>query len=206
MKRITFLIALGAGVLFTSPVRAGSLDASATISATSAGPYWDYNIALQNLGSSTDSLQTFWFSWVPGEDFMPTSPLSVSPPTGWTDMITNGGPTDGFAIQFVTTSASLAPGSTLDFSFTSASSPAQIAGDSPFYPGTPVGTFFAYQGTPFVGDSFSSVATFSSAVSSVPEPSTLTLALVGGLVWLVGSRARKALARNRASRLATVRT
>jgi hypothetical protein len=198
MKRIIFLIALGAAVSCMPPVRAGSLETSATISATPDGSNWDYTIALTNLSSSTDSLETFWYSWVPGKDFMPVSPLSVSPPTGWTDMVTNGGPTDGFAIQFVTTSAALTPGNTLDFSFTSAATPAQLAGDSPFYPGIPVGTSFVYQGAPFVGDSFNFV------VSSVPEPSTLTLALVGGLVGFVSLRAHNAVTRHRASRLMAV--
>jgi hypothetical protein len=131
---------------------------------------------------------------------MPNSPLSVSPPTGWADHITNGGSADGFAIQFVTSWAALTPGSVLDFKFTSADTPAQLAGNSPFYPGTPVETYFVYSGSPFQGDSFNS------AVSSVPEPSTLTLVLVGGLVSFVSLRARKAFTRRRASRLATVRT
>ncbi len=202
MKRIIFLFAFEAALScsFILPVRAGTLEASATTSATPDGSNWDYTVALTNLSSSTDSLQTFWYSWVPGRDFMPTSPLSVSSPAGWTDKITNGGSTDGFAIQFVTTSAPLTPGSTLDFNFTSASTPAQIAGDSPFYPGTPVGTFFVYQGSPFVGDSFSSVASFVPTVSSVPEPSSLTLAFAAGSVWLLSSRTRRALARRRAVR------
>jgi hypothetical protein len=57
--------------------------------------------------------------------------------------------------------------------FESSDTPAQIAGDSPFYPGTPVGTSFLYQGAPFQGDSRQFL------VSSVPEPSTLALGLIG---------------------------
>jgi hypothetical protein len=190
MKKIAFLFALGAGISYAASAMAGPIDASATVSAIADGPNWDYTITLKNLISSTDSVQTFWYAWVPGADFLPTSPSSVSSPTGWTDQITHfpNVSTNGYAIQFVTTSAALTPGSELEFKFTSADTPAQLAGDSPFYPGTPVGTSFLYSGAPFQGDSLQFV------VTSVPEPSTLTLALVGGLVWFAGLRVRKALA------------
>ena len=45
------------------------------------------------------------------------------------------------------------PGSSLNFGFTSADTPASVNGDSVFYPGTPVGTSFVYSGGPFQGDS-----------------------------------------------------
>ena len=53
----------------------------------------------------------FWYSWVPGEDFMPVSPTNITSPTGWTEMVTNAGSLDGFAIQWTTSSAPLAAGS-----------------------------------------------------------------------------------------------
>jgi hypothetical protein len=38
---------------------------------------------------------------------MDKAPLSVISPAGWTDMVTNGGATDGFAIQWVANPSSV---------------------------------------------------------------------------------------------------
>ena len=43
------------------------------------------------------------------------------------------------------------PGSSLDFNFTSADTPASVNGNSVFYPGTPVGTSFVYSEGPEQG-------------------------------------------------------
>ena len=72
-----------------------------------AGPDFNYTINLANASSSNAGIGTFWYAWVPGEDFLATSPISVSPPAGWTDNITNARPVDGFAIQFVANSSAL---------------------------------------------------------------------------------------------------
>ncbi|HEY0257317.1 MAG TPA: PEP-CTERM sorting domain-containing protein [Candidatus Methylacidiphilales bacterium] len=163
--------------------------ATAQIADTSlGGGEFDYIITLKNTG--TTSLETFWFSWVPGEDFMPVSPTNVLSPTNWTDNITHGGPTDGYAIQWLTSSsptvAPLAPGSSLTFSFESTATPATMAGDSPFYPSTLTGTSFVYSGAPFSDAG----AEFEAAV--VPEPSALAFLLLGlggmKLYWAVRSR------------------
>ena len=171
---------------------AGTLDVSGVLSWTPDGSNFDYSIKLTNSSSSTDSLKTFWYAWVPGADFLPTSPLSVSNPAGWTDTITHfpDVPTNGYAIQYVTTSDPVLPGESRIFGFTSADTPAQLSGDSPFYPGTPVGTSFVYQGAPFQGDSLQF------PVQSVPEPASLTLAMLSvlgtfaaaGRQWLKRSR------------------
>ena len=137
MKRIlSVVIALSTGLLAT-PVFAGEISASATISSVPDGANFDYTINLTNTssGASADPIATFWFSWVPGADFMNTAPISVTNPTGWTDVITNGGATDGFAIQFdaLSSATDLAPGATTSFSFVSATTPAELAGNSPFH-------------------------------------------------------------------------
>ncbi len=173
MKKVILWSGVIAAGIFAAPVRGGVLDVSAVLSGTPDGPNSDYTIALTNSASSTDSLETFWFSWVPGKDFMGQSPLSVTPPAGWTDIITNGGPTDGFAIQFKTSTAALAPGGTLDFSFISPETLAQIEGNSPFYGGVPELTAFVYQGQPFVGDFLQF------QVTAVPEPSSMILGALG---------------------------
>src|SRR5438477_9278479 len=64
-----------------------TIDASGVISSTAAGPNTNFTITLANASSSDAGIGTFWFAWVPGEDFLATSPTSVSPPTGWSDNI-----------------------------------------------------------------------------------------------------------------------
>ena len=72
-----------------------TINASAVISSTAAGPDFNDTITLSNASSSDSGIGTFWFAWIPGEDFLATSPISVSPPSGWSDNITNMGPGDG---------------------------------------------------------------------------------------------------------------
>jgi hypothetical protein len=182
MKRIlSVVIALSTGLL-ASPAFAGEISASATISSVPDGANFDYTINLTNTstGASADPIATFWFSWVPGADFMNTAPVSVTNPTGWTDVVTNGGATDGFAIQFDSTTAAndLAPGASASFSFVSATTPAQLAGNSPFHSTSPELTSFVYSQGPLMGDGFGAFLV-TPAVSSVPEPSSLVLGLFG---------------------------
>ena len=57
--------------------------ASATIAATHlpSGDY-QYTITLDDTGSTP--IGTFWFGWVPGEDFLDPAPSSMTAPAGWT--------------------------------------------------------------------------------------------------------------------------
>ena len=73
-----------------------TINASGVISSTAAGADFNYTINLSNASSSNSGIGTFWYAWVPGEDFLATSPISVSPPAGWTDTITHAGPSDGY--------------------------------------------------------------------------------------------------------------
>jgi hypothetical protein len=190
MKRIIVLgIVLAVGGLVGASAHAGIISASGVISDVPDGSDFDYTIKLTNTsGAGNDSIGTFWVGWVPGMDFMPTSPISVTPPSGWTDKVTNGGSTDGFAIQFVAgTNDQLAPGSSLLFSFKSADTPAELMGNSPFHPTFPALTSFVYEGAPFVGDS----QQFTVSFQSVPEPSSLLL----GAVAAVGSLGYRRLRR-----------
>src|SRR4051794_8641399 len=61
-----------------------TINASGVISSTAAGAGFNYTITLANDRSSNAGIGTFWYSWVPGEDFLAQSPTSVSPPPGWT--------------------------------------------------------------------------------------------------------------------------
>ena len=151
--------------------------ASATFTSTQlSATSWQYDLTLTDTG--TTPVGTFWFAWVPGENFMTTAPSSTASPSGWTAKTTHGGATDGYAVQWVAGASSrLAPGASLTgFSFDSSMSPEQLMGDSAFYSTTPVTTTFVYSGAPF------SDAGFKFEVSAVPEPSSLALLAAGALV------------------------
>ena len=188
MKRVIPLgIVLAAFSMLTAPASAGTLTATGVMSATPDGADWDYTIKLTNTsGPGGDNIGTFWFSWIPGQGYLPSLPTSITAPTGWKEKITDGPPPgDGYSIQFVANSSSvLTPGSSLLFGFVSADSPSTLAGLSTIHPPTPIGTSTLYQGGPFVGDSKEFV------VTSVPEPSTLTLGIVG-LASLAALRLRR---------------
>jgi hypothetical protein len=149
--------------------------ADATLTSTPlSGSLFDYTITLNNIG--TTPIETFWYAWIPGQDYLATRPTPQLP-SGWTETITGGSAGDGFAIRWTTTSAPIAAGSSLNFEFSSTDTPAEIAGDSTFFPGTPVGTSFVYQGAPFSAGSDQFV------VQSVPEPSSIAT-LATGLLFL----------------------
>src|SRR5712692_9275440 len=122
-------------------IQAQSIIANAQISGQAAGGGgYNYTITLNNTAASTSPIGTFWYSWIPRQDFLPSTPTSVQPPTGWTDAITHFGALDGYAIEFTASTSLISPGSSLAFKFSSPDSPTAIAGKSPFYPTTPVGT------------------------------------------------------------------
>jgi PEP-CTERM motif len=183
-------------VLAAADAGAGPItNPDATVQSTAlGGGLFDYKITLTDAASSPDPIGTFWFSWVPGKDFMNTAPASVISPAGWTDMVTNGGPADGFAIQWVAGNAASAitPGQSLTFEFTSTETPAQLMGNSPTSPTFPEGTSFVYSGAPF-SDAGTQFTVSPAASAAVPEPSTLALAVAGGLALLLrrGIRRRK---------------
>jgi hypothetical protein len=157
------------GILFAfgtaRVIQAQTLSVSGQLSGTVSGGGFQYTLTLSNSSASTTNIETFWFSWIPGIDFMPVSPTSIVTPAGWTDQVTHVGSGDGFAIQFVTSTTPLAPGGSLTFTFTSTSSPATMAGKSPFYSIDAIGTSFVYSGPPETGASDEFV------VETLPGPS-----------------------------------
>ena len=86
----------------------------------------------------------------------------------------------------------MTPGGSLSgFSFVSSTTPEQMMGDSPFFPGTPVLTSFVYSGAPFSDGGYKFVVT----AAPVPEPSTIALLAAGGLlVGLQVGRGRRSKA------------
>lgn len=160
-------------------------DPSGTISTVSGGPNFVYAMTIKDAADATQPIGTVWFAWVPGEDFLATSPLAETSPTGWRmNGITHAGTSDGYAIQWVAnTAASDIPigGSLSGFGFTTKDSPAALAGNSVFDPTAPVLTTFAYNAGPF---SDGGTAFVVSQVSAVPEPVTLALVALP-VAWLL---------------------
>ena len=170
MKRIisaAVVCALGF-MLISRSASAGVIVASAswTDVKDADGVNHDYTITLHNSAASTDVIGTFWFSWVPGADFMANSPISENTPAGWVATVTHvpNIPTNGFAIQWVAnTGSELTIGDSLTFGFKSAETPAELAGTPPlillngqtFAEGVTV----VYNGAPFSADSLTIVAT-----------------------------------------------
>jgi hypothetical protein len=179
---LPFLVALFLFAIF-SKANAQTVSASATIleTATSAS-FNTFVLTLENTSPSS-SIETFWFAWVPGKDFLDSDPLSVQTPSGWTFAITHGGTHDGYAIQFSTSTDPLSAGSDLTgFGFTTADSLTEIEGDSNFYSTTPVTTSEVS-----TGPTDSGIASSPFIVAVVPEPIFAPF-IVGAALLLVWRR------------------
>jgi hypothetical protein len=111
---------------------------------------YQYTITLKDTGTTT--IGTFWFAWIPGEDFMPVKPLPVALPAGWTAHVIHGTTSpDGYSIQWLGASADyLHPGQSKVFHFRSSATPAEVFGRSTIFSTHPlVTTSFVYSRGPF---------------------------------------------------------
>lgn len=166
-----------------------ALSATGTVTETGtagSGPSqtYTYSLSLTNTGDTT--LGTYWYAWIPGQDYLTTSPTNITSPAGWQAIVTTGAAPDGFAIQWKANSAaSYVPvGGTLSgFGYTGTDSPTFLAGPAPIFDHPPVTTTFVYSGAPFSDPGYRFV------VSVVPEPATLGLFGVGGALALRRRRA-----------------
>ena len=71
------LIAVGIALslcVLALPALASGIDSSATVVGTPDGSAFNYSLTLNNSATSTDSIGTLWFAWVPGAGCCPTSP------------------------------------------------------------------------------------------------------------------------------------
>jgi hypothetical protein len=173
------------GLALLPAASAANIEATATMTWAASGSNFDYTITLNNLSTSDATIGTFWFAWLPNEDFLPTPPVSFESPAGWTGQVTHfpNVDTNGFAIQWTTGATdspdNVAIGGSKVFTFTSADTPAQLAGESPFFPGTPTTLSVVYPGGPFSDDGHNLV------VQVVPEPASVALGAVGA-AWMLG--------------------
>jgi hypothetical protein len=141
-----------------TPEPATALATAQFTDASVGGGEFKYTVTLENTG--TTSIGTFWYAWVPGEDFMAVVPTNIVSPAGWNEKITGGGAGDGYAIQWKSTTDPLAAGQSLQFSFESTVKPSLMEKDSVFYHGTPVETSFVYTGAPFSDPGYQFVVSF----------------------------------------------
>ena len=186
LKQISFKVSLTLFIVLgtVSTVFAQGETGTATLSGVPAAGMYDYTLTLHNTG--TVPIGTFWYAWVPGEFFLPSSPSSPTTPLGWSASTPSS--SGRYSVEYTASSGyALAGGGTLSFGFTSPDTPATLAGNSPAYPGTPIGTSFLYSGGPF------SDAGYQFVVQSVPEPSALGFlgACVLGLVLAGRGKLRK---------------
>jgi hypothetical protein len=180
---LTLLLLLGT----TDRLHAHQIWANAEISGQPDGDLFDYTLTLNNTGTSTSQIETFYFCWEgpTGHNLMPSSPTNVLSVAGWTAQVTNNGASDGYAILFKTTTAPLNPNSSLTFDFQSADSLAVLQGVSPFDGHAGVMTCFLYSGPGLMGVG----AQLTAEVVPEPSPSALlTFGLLG--VLLAGWRKR----------------
>ena len=131
---------------------AASEMAAATYTLNQLSPTtWNYQFTVTDTG--TTPIGTFWFSWLPGQGYMNTAPISAVAPTGWVVQTFNGTTAgDGFSERWVDNAGALMPGQSISgLSFVSATTPAEIAGASPFHGGIPELTSDVYMGAPLIG-------------------------------------------------------
>ncbi|HEX4349906.1 MAG TPA: PEP-CTERM sorting domain-containing protein [Verrucomicrobiae bacterium] len=159
---LTLIIAAGAATMALAQGEIGI----GTISGSGTGPY-TYDLTFSDGAGASTSIGSVWYSWIPGQFFLPGTPTSAAAPTGWTASIVAN------SIQFVASSSAfdITAGQSLSgFSYQATFTPAQLAAASNS------GESVAYLGAPFSdgGDTF--------VVSAVPTPEPSSLALLAGSV------------------------
>lgn len=178
---IRLAIAVAAS-LAASMTSSHAQNAIATISDVQAGSVFDYTITLQNTGST--SLDSLWYGWTISGNNLPSIPTSPGNTLGWGNSVV------GNSIEWVnSTGTTLAPGQTGTFTFNSTSTPTQITT-------SPSGESVAYvNGIDFSQNSpGSSTPVFSPTLVSAPEPSSVSLLMIG-LFVLIGLLKRPAASR-----------
>jgi hypothetical protein len=163
-----------AAALVASAVSSHAQSASATISGVPDGSVFDYTLTVLNTGS--DDLNSIWYGWTlnVGND-LTSDPTSLGNSLGWNNI------PDANSIQWENTLGGtvLLPGQSGIFTFKSSEMPLTITtspqgGSVAYVSATGPNTFG--QGSP----GFSSPV-FSPTLVSAPEPSSVSLLIVGSL-------------------------
>jgi hypothetical protein len=188
MRQIGLRLRLSVLVVLTAlpfGVTHAAINATATLSTQQLGPNsYEYSVTLNNTGDT--NIGTYWFSWIPGYDFLTPSPTQVSSPAGWTGGVQQDGFLTGYYALEWTTNTPLAAGQSLSgFKFDTSESPSALMGTS-YFAGYPVATSYVY-----IGASEASPGQLFNTSITVPEPMTLApvaLAAVGFSLKRPGGR------------------
>jgi hypothetical protein len=147
--------------------------ASGTIGNSGSGPY-NYSLTFSDAAGATSPIGSVWYSWIPGQFFLPGDPTSASAPAGWTATL------QGNSVQYIANAPAdyITAGSSLSgFGYQATFTPAQLAAAANS------GESDAYSAGLFSdgGDIFT--------VQAVPEPSALAPMVLGAAaLWLIGRR------------------
>jgi hypothetical protein len=157
-----------------SAVGGQAQSATATISGVAAGGVFDYTITLHNTG--TTALDSFWYAWTLSGNNLSAGISNPGSSLGWIDTALEGNTSISWEGN---SSNTLAVGQSATFTFASTETPSAItkspSGESVAYvSGTGPNTFD--QNDPGVAS-----PVFSPTLVAVPEPSSLTLLIVGVL-------------------------
>jgi hypothetical protein len=165
-------------ILVVAGAASAAETASATISETgTSGTNFNYAITLHDTGTTT--IGSFWYSWIPGYDFLPSTPASAPSPTGWSsNIISASPPDDGGSIQWIASGSAnyIQPGGSLTFNFSSPDNFASVTGTSPYSPYA-VGTSYIYSHGLFSDGGYQFVV-------AAPEPASASLLGVAGVMLL----------------------
>lgn len=175
------------GALALVSAASAQINANGSISYTQTGSVYNYNVRLNNTGTTT--IGTLWYAWIPGQDYLPIPPTSTSSHAGWTlAQTTSAG--FGTGLQWKASAGSfLASGASLSgFGFSTTTTPAELAGPTIFGTHPPVGTTFVYE-LPFAGLQTSGGA-LQFVINPVPEPTAMVALASGALIVLRRTRKR----------------
>jgi hypothetical protein len=161
----------------------GQVSGTATMTAVADGKGgYDYTVDLTNTG--TENIETFWFGWQPGYDFLTSNPTVTKTPTNWTTYVESGY-YGGNSIEFYDTSSSspLAPGkSSAAFQFDSPDSPAVLSGLDPIFHYYPATYSYLYSGTAQASDA--GIINSIPITTAVPEPTSFVMLGLSAVAWM----------------------
>ena len=166
-------------------VVAGIVASGTLVGVPGAGNTFDYTLTLSNAPNATTSIEGFWYAWIPGKFFLPTTPSSASgAASGWSAILV------GNSIQFQgAAGTAIGPAGSKSFTFVTTDTPVALAGTSG---GFPIGDSVAYPGSIDGSDSPPDEQITVQSLLSVPEPSSSGLLITGAFGLLAaGWRKRR---------------